>query len=432
MSRAVSMKLSLLVLALLAAFGCSAPTDVSTSSAATTADTQKLLDFVNYPDTDVTLLDATVKLDSRAAKNIVAARAGADGVYPSNDDAPFASEAALDAVPYVGSATIAKIKAYALAHPAPSGETVEGVAFSGWQSQAVVWGVNHAAQSDLDAFLDSRAAKSLVAARPFASVAKMGPVAYVGPSALAALRSHAATWWTASKGFVLDEPTRAAEAELLKESLAEDEGFVEDYLQPLAGGDDGEGVVILQALENEIDVLTKPLVGTTYADADAADAAVDAAAPVKSLTKSGQWSYLESIGVKPPTAMACVASFESSVIPELTNLLFLSESDRPFDVVYFAGEGKTAPTASSVLALVNAQAGSTASTRDVSNYYGDLEADDAAAAAVQKIFGGLTDVTYVAVFAPSGSDNQALVDVYLVGRTSCGDLVGLHSISVET
>jgi DNA uptake protein ComE-like DNA-binding protein len=326
------MKLSLVtLLALPAMAGCALSSDVGATSEGATTDTQTLLDFVNDPSTDLALLDKTVKLDSRAATGIVAARAGADGIYPSSDDAPFANVAALDAVPYVGSATIAKLQAYALAHPAPASVTVEGVSFSGWQAQAVVWGVNHAAVSELDGFLDARAAKDLVLARPFASVAQTGPVSYVGPSALTALRGHAAAWWTASQ---------------------------------------------------------KP---------------------------------------------ACAESFVSTVTSELGNLLFMSESDRPFDVVSFPGAGTAAPTAASVLALVNAPSGSTALLRPTADYYAAFEADDAASAAVQATFAAdLTDVVYVAVFAPEGSENQALVDVYLVGRTSCGDLVGLHSIAVET
>jgi len=427
---AFAMKLSLVVpLAVFALAGCSAG-DTSASMEATTTNDQRLLDFVSYPDTDEKLLDVTVKLDARAAKNIIAARNGADRVYPSSDDAPFTSVAQLDAIAYVGSATISKLEAYAVTHPAPSGEAVEGVTFSGWQAQAVVWGVNHASVDELDGFLDARAAKALVAGAPYASVAKMGPISYVGPSALGTLRDHAAAWWTASKGFVLDETTRANEAELLKEQLAEDEGFVE-ILEDI-GGSNSEGVTIITALESQIDKLTKPLVGKTYSDQGAAIAAVDAAAPVKSLTKTGKWAYLESIGLVPPSSMACIASFESTVMPKLGNLLFLSESDRPFDVVTFTGQGTKAPTASSVLALVNAPTGSTASLRNVSDYYAAFEADDSAAIAVQTEFGALTDVVYVAVFAPPNSPNKALVDVYLVGRTSCGDLVGLHSIAVET
>jgi len=41
-------------------------------------------------------------------------------------------------------------------------------------------------------------------------------------------------------------------------------------------------------------------------------------------------------------------------------------------------------------------------------------------------------VIYVAAHAPAGSPDQAEVNVYLVGRTSCGDLVGPHAIAIET
>jgi len=412
--------------------------EASSASASPSVDAASILALVDYPDTTLTLLDATIKLDSRAARNIVAARDGVDGVCPSADDAPFATLAALEAVPYVGASAVSKLQSYALAHPAPRGATVEGVTFSGWQSVAVVWGVNRATLAQLDAFMDARAAKALVAGRPFTTVAQMGPMAYVGTAALTAMRGHATGWWTASKapGFVLDAATRASDAELLEESLAEDEGFTE-YLSTLGGGN-GEGVVIIQALEKQIDVLTAPLVGTSYSDADAAEAAVDAAAPVKALTKAGGWAYLETLGVTPPAAMACVASFESAVQPHLGALLFMSESDRPFDMVAFAGAGSSAPTVASVLATVGAAPGSTAELRDVADYYVAFEpasagADPLAASEVQSVFSAqLTDVVYVAVFAPTGSANTALVDVYLVGRTKCGDLVGLHAIAVET
>lgn len=435
---------SLLPFALLSAAALSAcvadgtPVGSSEAASTTSASDAAVLALVDYPDTDDTLLDITIKLDSRAATNVIAVRNGPDGVYPSADDAPFTTFAALDAIPYVGSSALSKLRSYAASHPAPAGEVVETVSFSGWQSVAVVWGVNRATFAELDAFLDSRAAKALVAGRPFTTVAQMGPMAYVGPSALTALRGQALGWWNASKapGFVLDVATLDDDAEMLKESLAEDEGFTE-FLTQIAG-DSGEGVTIIAALEKQIDLLVAPLVGTTYTDTDAAQAAVDTAAPVKNLTKEGQWSYLESIGVTPPTAFTCVASFETAVIPELGALLFMSESDRPFDAVAFQGAGATAPTAASVLTLVGAPPGSTSELRATADYYAAFEpssssADPSATSAVQAAFAAqLTDVVYVAVFAPPGSIDAALVDVYLVGRTTCGDLVGIHAVAVET
>jgi hypothetical protein len=441
MSRRSSLKLSLLALALPAALtACSSLVGDQEGSGRTSeatsispADASSILDLVDDPDTDLTLLDVTIKLDSRAAKNIVAARDGKDGVCPSADDAPFTSLSALEAVPYVGDSAIGKLQAYAAAHPAPKSEVVEGVTFLGWQSAAVVWGVNHSSLAQLDAFLDTRAAHALVAGTPFTTVAQMGPLSYVGDKALQALLAHATGWWMAFKapGFVLDAATLATDAEILKESLPEDEAFGE-YLITLGGSHD-EATVILQALEHEIDVLTGPLVGTSYASADDAEAAVDAAAPVENLTKEGGWAYLETIGVAPPAAMACVASFEKAVYPHLSALLFMSESDRPFDMVFYPGAGGVPPTAASVLAIVEAAPGSSSELRATSDYFVALEPSGSDATAVQSLFTSqLTDVIYVAVHAPAGSIDTALVDVYLVGRTTCGDLVGLHAIAVET
>ncbi len=297
-----------------------------------------ILALVNYPGTDLAVLDRGAGLDARAAKAIVAARNGKDGVSPSADDAHFASIAALDAVAYVGDAAFTKLRIYAATHPAPAGETVEGVAFTGWESVAVAFGVNHADLAQLDKLMDARAAKALVDHRPYTTVTQMGPQSYVGGAALGALRKSAPSFWSA-------------------------------------------------------------------------------------------------MHAAPP---GCIATFDAAVRPHLADVLFLSESDREIQIVSYPGAGTTAPTAASVLALVGAPAGSTAQLRDVGNYYVDLEpssgtADPGAAAAIQAaVTAQLHDVVYVAIFAPKGSIDQALVGVYLVGRTTCGDLVGLTSIAVET
>jgi len=66
----------------------------------------------------------------------------------------------------------------------------------------VVWGVNGADAEELDVAvaLDARAAANLVAAAPYGSVTEMGPVGYVGASALERLQAHAASWWAAMQG----------------------------------------------------------------------------------------------------------------------------------------------------------------------------------------------------------------------------------------
>ena len=410
-----------LCLSLAACAGLADPeTGLQTSTASITmtpADAEVVLALVNYPGTDAALLDTTVGLDRRAAAGIVAFRVGADGVEPSSDDGAFTSIAQLDAVPYVGDAALLKLQAYAIAHPVPAPETVEGVAFAGWQSQAVVWGVNGADAATLDALLDRRAVSALIAARPFTSVAAMGPVAYVGSAALKALRGQAPLWWSA-----LGSSGAAS----------------------LAGSIDGvsfDEATAATALEIANQATAEQL--TAHAITSAAAAHLLAARPYASLAQVAATS-----GVGPATMTAlrtyaqsgawgaaeCLVSFDAAVQPQLASLLFMSESDRPLQIIAFPGAGGSAPTAASVLLLVGAGAGTTAETRGVDGYYAALEpADSPAAAAVQAaVTAQLTDVVYVAVHKPDSDPYHAEVDVYLLGRTSCGDLVGLHAIAVET
>lgn len=384
------------------------------------ANAAAILDLVNYPGSDLNVLDNLVGLDTRAAHNIIAQRNGTDGVSPSSDDVYFATIAELDAVPYVGDSALERLDTYAAAHPAPAGEVVEGVSFRGWESESVVWGVNQADFATLDGLLDSRAASGLIAARPFTSVAQMGAVAYVGPTALAALQGHALAWWDARRGV---------------NSLAGTfDGVTFDQATAEAALEIANQATLAQLTQHG--VTPSPanyLIAARPYSTLAAVAAVSGVGPatmtaLRSYALSGEWG----------ASGTCIADFEGTVGPYLDDVLFLSESDRPFELVSFPGAGTSAPTAASVLALVGAPAGSTAELRSVANYYRALEpssgtADPAAAAVITGAFEGqLTDIIYVAVHAPAGSPDRAVVQVYLVGRTSCGDLVGIRSISIET
>jgi len=410
-------------LLVLAATGCLAggvvddpdtsPSEYVTALSSTSA--QQILELVNYPGTDVYTLDVVVGLDSRAATNIIAARNGADGVAPSADDVAFTTIEQLDAVPQVGDATFAKLEAYAAAHPAPAGEVVEQVEFTGWESESVVWGVNHATLAELDATIEARAASLLAARRPFSTVAQMGPVPYVGAATLRQLRDGAPRWWIGMHGGTLlggtfdgvtfDGATAGVALQIANEaSVAQltDNGVTS---APASAIVDGRPFTTLAQVADVRGV------GTSTMNA------------LKAYATSGAWG----------TPGSTIASFTAAVAPHLDTLLFMSESDRPLDVVSFPGAGDTAPTAASVAALVNAAPGSTSVQRGVENFYNNLEADDAGAAAVRAAFEAqLTDVVYVAVYKPAGSIDRALVDVYLVGRTRSGDLVGLHAIAVET
>jgi hypothetical protein len=327
--------------------------------------------------------------------------------------------AQVDAVPNVGDAALSKLLTYAAAHPAPAAETVKGVLFKGWQSEAVVWGVNTSTQAQLDALLDARAVESLLNNRPFTSVTKMGTLSYVAGTALTKLQRQAPIWWQ----------TKGGSAEL----AGRFDGAIFDEHQAELALQICNQATLAQMTQNAMP--SAPSAAIIAQRPYSSLAQVAAVSGVGQATMNALLAYVNSgkWGVA-----RCVDTFQSAVGPHLNDLLFMSESDRPINLVSFPGAGASAATGGSLMALVGAPAGSTFESRDPSNYYVDFEpasstADPNAATLVQNaITAQLTDVVYIAIHPPAGSIDQAQVDVYLVGRTSCGDLVGLHAISIET
>ncbi len=391
----------------------------SYASSLSMGDAQAVIALVDYPGTTMSVLDTGAHLDARAANNIVARRNGADGIAPSSDDRPFATIQEIDDVPYVGDAAFRALYAYAATHPAPQGATVEGVAFQGWQQEAVVWGVNRATQAELDAILDARATTGLIAVRPFASVTAMGPVAYVGSSALTALRNAATGWWSAMHAtapslagtfdsVTFDEATATTALAIANQATTAQltsHGVTTSAVNAIVAGRPYTTLAAVSAVSG---------VGTSTMNA------------LKTYATSGTWG-----------TTTCTNAFVTTATSLAPHLLFLSESDRPIEVVSYPGQGATAPTAASVLALVSEEAGMTVEQRDVANYYVDFEPNDAMgdAAVTQMqaaVQADLTDLIYVAVSLPQTDAYHSEVRVYLLGRDGCGNLVGLKSISVET
>lgn len=388
-------------------------------------DAASILNVVNYPATDVATLDHAAGLDSRAAANIISHRNGPDGICPSDDDVSFATLDELDAVPYVGDSAFQKLASYSAAHPAPAPETVETVAFDGWQSETVTWAANHLGFTELDAVLDSRSAEAVVAQRPFLHVAQLGPLPYVGKTALESLRTQATVWWPLLRSGKTQSLAGTYDSVLFDDAAA---AVALDIANQATLSDlTSHGVTTAPA--NAI-IAARPF-ATLHAVADLSGVGPATMSALHAYAVSGQWGAASGPD-------ACINAFDQAVQPHLADLLLMSESDRPIDIITFAGQGSTPPTAASVLALVAAPAGSTAELRPTERFYAALEpsssdADPNAAAAVQSaVSAQLSNVIFVAVHAPAGSPNQAEVNVYLVGRTTCGDLVALHAIAIET
>jgi hypothetical protein len=159
-----------------------------------------VLAMLNDPGTTLDTLDIDAALDKRAATNLIAHRDGADKRPGTADDDKFGTIAEVDAVSYVGDAALSALLAYATDNDwIPAGDdyygTIETVSFTVTEAGAVVQLCNTASFTTLDveASLDSRAAKGIVDTRPFTTVEQIAAVSYVGASALGNLKSYAAS-----------------------------------------------------------------------------------------------------------------------------------------------------------------------------------------------------------------------------------------------
>lgn len=146
-----------------------------------------LLAFLNGPDATLAVLTNDVRIDARAARGIVAARAGADGSLGTADDVRFTSVAQVDAVAYVGAATLVKLDAWAATHGAAT-VTVDGVRFTSAEAALAVSVVNDSRLTS--AGLSSTAVSNLIAGRPISTLDAVAKVTGVGASALTALRKY--------------------------------------------------------------------------------------------------------------------------------------------------------------------------------------------------------------------------------------------------
>lgn len=141
---------------------------------ASRSDDELVLELANTASFEV--LDLDVGLDRRAAEGIVAQR-------------PFTTMDRLDAVPYVGPVALEQLRAWARRSEEPPEEPADPPADG---DAAVLELANTASFEtlDVDVGLDVRAARNIVDQRPFATIAELDAVPWVGPAALEAMRTH--------------------------------------------------------------------------------------------------------------------------------------------------------------------------------------------------------------------------------------------------
>ncbi len=162
-------------------------------------DEASILAYLNGPDSSHWSLMQEVHLTSRPAGAIHTYLAGPDGVRFNADDDKIESIAELDAIPFVGEASIRALEAYVRSHYQGAGFVLEGVTISADNAVAMVALANTATVEllDDDVALDARAARAIVAARPIATVQVLAAVSYVNGTALTKLRDWVITHPTA-------------------------------------------------------------------------------------------------------------------------------------------------------------------------------------------------------------------------------------------
>jgi hypothetical protein len=157
-----------------------------------------VIDFLNDPSTTMAMLDDEVRLDKRAAGNLIAHRDGGDREPGTTDDDLYNDIIEVDDVRWVGPASIQRLVDYVLSiGVVPTGDdhlgTWDDVRFTVTEAELTVSYVNSASLALLDdeLQLDSRAASAIIDAQPVESVEHLSELYYVGKSALSILKEEA-------------------------------------------------------------------------------------------------------------------------------------------------------------------------------------------------------------------------------------------------
>lgn len=125
----------------------------------------------------------------------------------------------------------------------------------------------------------------------------------------------------------------------------------------------------------------------------------------------------------------CVAEFTAQIAPVIQDLLYMSESDYPFEVVSYPDAGTGEITPAHMLQLLGLPADTAVEQRTLDQFFTQyLMAGDDGAKYLQMrnvLATNLTDLTVIRV-------GTVKIDIYLVGRTECGEIAGLTTIAIET
>lgn len=126
---------------------------------------------------------------------------------------------------------------------------------------------------------------------------------------------------------------------------------------------------------------------------------------------------------------SCVADFTAELTPVIDGLLYLSESDYPFEIVSYADAGTGEITPAHLLELLQLPADTVVEQRTADQFFSEYLLTGPDGAKYQQmrqlLEEHLTELTVIRV-------GTIEIDVYVVGRTKCGEIAGLKTVAIET
>jgi len=186
-------------------------------------------------------------------------------------------------------------------------------------------------------------------------------------------------------------------------------------------------VSILVGCSGSTDTSSPPQPELDSATETSLDAALDAALPEAAPDVPADAPSDAAIDTQPADTGDCLAELTQEIAPVIKDLLYLSESDYPFESVSFADSGSGEITADHFLSLVGADAGTLVEKRTFDDFFDAylLNSDPRYGQMRTILETRLTDTTVIRL-------GEIQVQVYLVGRTKCGQIAGLKTVSIET
>ncbi len=166
----------------------------------------------------------------------------------------------------------------------------------------------------------------------------------------------------------------------------------------------------------------------TAAEASAPDAADDTVGQDAVVAEAAVEASSEA-SIAQDAAKDCVAAFTAEIAPVIEDLLYMSESDYPFEVFSHPDDGTGEISASHMLGVLGLPADTAVEQRTPDQFFTEylMTGPDGAKYQQMKsiLEANMSGLTVIRI-------GTIEIDVFVVGRTECGEIAGLKTTAIET